>query len=84
VIYITFKKTTKVYFVRAGEGRFGRGLNWSLFTLLTGPWGIPFGPIFTFWSIAQNLCGGRDITPEVAEKMLGWDSSRIRIIDELR
>ena len=37
-----------------------------LVSLLFGWWGIPFGPIYTIWSIAENF-KGKDVTQEVID-----------------
>jgi hypothetical protein len=84
VLVLTYSSSTsKVYFVRAGESRLVRGLNWSLASLLLGPWGFPWGPIYTFLVIGQNLSGGNDVTIHVAENLLRWSEPRLRAIDEL-
>lgn len=64
-IILTFKNPTSIYFVRAGESRFVKGLPFTAISLVAGWWGFPFGPIFTIWSVVENLSGGRDVTDEV-------------------
>jgi hypothetical protein len=63
---ITFKRGTDIYFLRAGESRTIKGLEWTLLTLVAGWWGIPWGPIYTVQSLWVNLRGGHDMTPEAA------------------
>ena len=63
-VVITFKRGTDIYFVRAGESRPMKGLQWTLLSLVAGWWGIPFGPIFTVQSLWVNLRGGKDLTPQ--------------------
>ncbi|HKF22780.1 MAG TPA: hypothetical protein VKE93_14510 [Candidatus Angelobacter sp.] len=70
IVIMTFKRGTDIYFVRADENPVVKGLGWTLFTLLAGWWGIPFGPIFTIQSLWYNLKGGHDVTAGV-RKALG-------------
>jgi hypothetical protein len=70
IVIMTFKRGTDIYFVRADENPLVKGLGWTLFTLLAGWWGIPFGPIFTIQSLWYNLKGGHDVTAGV-RKALG-------------
>ncbi|MES2569333.1 MAG: hypothetical protein V4710_04680, partial [Verrucomicrobiota bacterium] len=41
------------------------GLPHSLFTLLVGWWGIPWGPIYTIQTVYRNFRGGVLITDEI-------------------
>jgi hypothetical protein len=65
VIVVTFKRSSSIYFLKAGESRLTKGLLFSAVSLLTGWWGIPWGPIYTVQTIAKNFSGGRDITREL-------------------
>jgi hypothetical protein len=65
IILLTFRRTSDIYFVRAGQHAVSRGLPYTLLSLLFGWWGIPWGPIWTIQSLAVNLGGGRDVTNEV-------------------
>ncbi|MDH5506570.1 MAG: hypothetical protein OEZ02_05055 [Anaerolineae bacterium] len=65
IIIITFKRHSKIYFIPAGESAFGKGLGFTLISLLFGWWGIPWGPIYTIQSAAVNFQGGKDITQDV-------------------
>jgi hypothetical protein len=66
LVVVTFKRGTDIYFVPAGESAVVKGMAWTLFTLLLGWWGIPWGPIFSMQSLWINLRGGRDVTPQAA------------------
>ena len=66
VIFVTFKRPSPVYFIRAGENPLGKGMGFTLLTLVAGWWGIPWGPIYSVQSIYSNLSGGRDVTKEIA------------------
>ncbi|WP_206026264.1 hypothetical protein [Roseimicrobium sp. ORNL1] len=65
VIVMTFNRGSDIYFVRGGEGTFGKGAKYTLLTMLCGWWGIPWGPIFSIGSLFTNLTGGKDVTHEV-------------------
>lgn len=66
LIYVTLTKTSEdVYFVRAGESRVVKGLNFVGLSLLFGLWGLPWGPLLTLFAIIRNLSGGIDVTADV-------------------
>ncbi len=65
VIVMTFRRGSDIYFIKAGESAFGRGLGYSLLTLLLGWWGIPWGPIYTIGALVTNFGGGKDVTKEI-------------------
>jgi hypothetical protein len=66
VLVVTFKRPSPIYFIRAGESAVGKGIGFTLLTLVAGWWGIPWGPIYSVQSIYRNLSGGKDITKEIA------------------
>jgi hypothetical protein len=43
IVIMTFRRSSSIYFIRAGEGRAGK----VAITLPPGWWGIPWGPIYT-------------------------------------
>ena len=65
LVVVSFKRGSSIYFIRPGEGAFGKGLPFTLISLVLGWWGIPWGPIWTISTIVSNLRGGRDVTAEV-------------------
>jgi hypothetical protein len=65
VIVMTFRRSSDIYFVRAGESAVLKGLPYTFLTLLLGWWGIPWGPIYSIGSLANSLSGGKDVTNEV-------------------
>jgi hypothetical protein len=69
VVILTFKQPSAIHFVRSNESRFLKGLPYTLLSMLTGWWGIPFGLIYTIWCIASNSAGGTDVTAEVLSAM---------------
>ena len=65
LIAVTFKRSSNIYFIRAGQRSMTPGLGCSAASLLLGWWGIPWGPIYTIQSLWVNFGGGRDVTSEV-------------------
>jgi hypothetical protein len=68
LLVITLRRPSPVYFMPAGQNTVGKGLPWTLLTLLLGWWGIPWGPIYSIQSLVVNLKGGKDVTAEIAAK----------------
>lgn len=64
-LVITLRRSSDVYFIRAGESAFGKGLPYTLLSLALGWWGFPWGFIYTPMVVFQNLGGGRDVTAEL-------------------
>jgi hypothetical protein len=65
IIVMTFRRTSNIYFLKAGQGAIGKGVGFTLISLLLGWWGIPWGPIYTVQTLWVNFRGGRDVTQEV-------------------
>jgi hypothetical protein len=65
IVILTFKQPTSIYFLRGHENATVQGLPWTMISFFCGWWGFPFGPIYTIWSIVENLGGGKDVTQEV-------------------
>jgi hypothetical protein len=62
-----------VYLTHSWQQRYMWGLWYSILALLLGPWGVPWGLLWTPWALWVNLAGGADCTGEV----LAWlDSLR--------
>lgn len=69
-LVMTMRRSSDVYFVRAGQGTFGMSLGYSLLSLLLGWWGLPWGFIYTPRCLATNLQGGKDVTEMVLPALL--------------
>jgi hypothetical protein len=65
IVVMTFRRSSDVYFIRAGESGVNKSLPYTLLTLVLGWWGIPWGPIYTISSLFNNLKGGKDVTHEI-------------------
>jgi hypothetical protein len=62
-IFVTFRRSSDVYFIRPDESAFTKGLPFTLLSLAFGWWGFPFGVIYTpVATIYKNLRGGRNMT----------------------
>lgn len=68
VLVMSFRRSSDIYFIPAGESAVTKGLQWSLISLVAGWWGIPWGPIFTIQSLVTNFKGGKDVTTELSSR----------------
>src|SRR5262245_6630436 len=58
----TVRRQSGVYLTTSWQERYLRGLRYSLAALLLGPWGVPWGLVWTPWAMWVNLTGGVDET----------------------
>jgi hypothetical protein len=65
IIILTFKRSSDIYFIKAGESTFSKSIQFILISFLLGWWGIPWGIIYTIQCLIDNFKGGRDITEQV-------------------
>jgi hypothetical protein len=65
IIVMTFRRSSDIYYIPAGSSGFARGLPFVLISFLLGWWGIPWGPVYTIGSLANNLSGGKNVTKEL-------------------
>ena len=69
LIWYSTKRSSDIYFLRAGQRFTVPGLGYLLLSLVMGWWGIP-GLFWTVQCLWTNITGGLDLTPEVlAEKI---------------
>lgn len=64
----TVRRQSAIYLTTSPGQRFILGLGYSLLALLLGPWGVPWGLVWTPRAVWINLSGGADTT----ESVLGW------------
>ncbi len=69
ILIMTFRRGSDIYFIREGESAVGRGMGYTLLSLVAGWWGIPWGLIFTVGALANNLRGGKDVTQQVVASL---------------
>lgn len=63
---ITLKRVSRIHYLRPGQSGFAPCFLWSLFSLVGGWWGIPWGPVYTLGALWTNLRGGIDVTAAVS------------------
>lgn len=69
IVILTFRRASDIYFLRQGESPVTKGLPFTLLSLVTGWWGIPWGPIYTIQSVYNNSRGGKDVTQAVLNSL---------------
>lgn len=65
----TFRRQSAVYLTTDWRDRYVRGAGYGLLALLLGPWGVPWGPVWTARAVWTNLTGGEDVTDEVTRQL---------------
>ncbi len=65
LLFFTVRQQSSVHLTHSWQQRYLRGLGYSLLALLLGPWGFPWGPLWTAWAVWVNATGGADCTDEV-------------------
>ena len=70
---VTFKRSSKVFYIPPGESALVRGLPYTLCSVLLGWLGIPWGILYTAQAIIENTSGGKDVTPEMILLMSNLD-----------
>jgi len=65
VVFMSFKRSSNIHFVQAGESSAKKGLSFTALSLVVGWWGFPWGPIWTIATAFKNSRGGVDVTAEV-------------------
>ena len=69
IVFMTFRRSSDVYYIPAGQSALAKGLPWTVLTLVAGWWGIPWGPIFSIQSLITNFRGGKDVTAAVSAQL---------------
>ena len=65
LLFVTVRRQSHVYLTHSWQQRYLCGLWYSVLSLLLGPWGIPWGLLWTLWAVWVNTTGGVDCTSEV-------------------
>ncbi|MBA4190837.1 MAG: hypothetical protein C0467_22855 [Planctomycetaceae bacterium] len=71
-LVFTIRRQSAVYLTQSWQERYLRGIWYAFAAVLLGPWGVPWGLIFTPRAVWVNLTGGVDATDEV----LAWLDAR--------
>ena len=69
VVFFTFLWHSKVHLVQKDASTYFRAIPYTLFTVLFGLWGLPWGPVESAKAIWNNLGGGTDVTDEIEEAL---------------
>ena len=68
-ILFTIRRQSPIYLTQSWQERYLRGLGYSLLAITLGPWGVPWGLIYTPWAVWVNLTGGADETDALLAKL---------------
>jgi hypothetical protein len=71
----TFRRQSAVYLTANWQERYIRGAGYSSLALLLGPWGVPWGLVWTAQAVWANLTGGIDVTDEVLRQLAAEPSA---------
>jgi hypothetical protein len=66
LVVVTWRRPTDIFLLPAGRRGLALGWPYLLVSLLLGWWGLPWGLFLTPRVLYTNLCGGTDVTAEVA------------------
>jgi hypothetical protein len=69
LLFATIRRHSPVYLTSSWQDRYLRGLGYTAVALLLGPWGVPWGLVWTPWAVWVNLTGGVDVTDEVLRQL---------------
>jgi hypothetical protein len=67
LILFTVRRQSPVYLTDSWQQRYLLGLWYSLLALVLGPWGVPWGLLWTPWAVWVNTTGGADCTDSIAQ-----------------
>ena len=68
-LVMTFRRSSDVYFVKAGESAVSKGMKYTLLSLVLGWWGFPWGFIYTPATLITNLGGGKNVTDQIVASL---------------
>lgn len=69
LLFFTLRRQSGIYLTESWQERHLRGLAYSVLALLLGPWGVPWGLVWTPWAVWVNLTGGVDETDAVLARL---------------
>lgn len=69
LLLFTIRRQSPIYLTESWQGRYLRGLAYSLVAIALGLWGVPWGLIYTPWAVWVNLTGGVDETDAFFEQL---------------
>ena len=60
IVFLTVRWRTAPFATRSAWERLALGLPFALASLALGPWGLPWGPIWTLVAVWTNITGGTE------------------------
>ncbi len=63
LVFLTLRRPSRLYHLRAGESGVWKGLPYAALSLLLGWWGIPWGLVYTPLVLWTDLTGGVEVPP---------------------
>lgn len=69
LMFFTVRRQSEIYLTHSWQQRYLWGLWYSFLALLLGPWGVPWGLLWTPWAIWVNITGGCDCTDTVLREL---------------
>ncbi|MDB5306873.1 MAG: hypothetical protein JWO38_1075 [Gemmataceae bacterium] len=70
-LFVTVRRQSGVYLTENWRERYLRGMGYSVLSLLLGPWGVPWGLVWTVRAVWTNLTGGVDVTDDILAQLEG-------------
>jgi hypothetical protein len=61
----TVRRQSPVYLTSNWQERYIRGMGYNLVALVLGPWGVPWGLLWTARAVWTNISGGIDASTEL-------------------
>jgi hypothetical protein len=77
LLVVTIRRQSPLYLTESWQERYIRGFCYSVLALILGPWGVPWGLIWTPRAIWMNLTGGVDETEKALARIEGLDEPAI-------
>jgi hypothetical protein len=80
LLFVSYRRNSPIFFVKAGESTVPKALPYIGLSLVLGWWGIPWGFLWTPFSILRNLTGGINVTQSIVPSLK--DHSLERRLDQ--
>lgn len=71
IIILSFRRSSPITYIPPGRSGAGPAIGWSMLSMTTGWWGIPWGIFFTIGALWRNAAGGIDVTEPILAPMIG-------------
>ena len=84
IVLLSLRRSSDIHFILPGTSALSPGLRYTLWTLILGWWGRPWGPIWTIRAVVVNLGGGRDVTQTTMAYLRGDPASDVPVTGRIR